>query len=354
MGNILETFIAGLKGATPQKATDETTEKVEYAVVTAPKAAANSKLGKIPFALAITALILSLTFLFSLSGAALGVAAAGVMYLLRKGGAPVAYGKAVAVISACAILLGTLCACGYAGLNVPQPAPEQTSAPLASTHQTEDEPEEALFTLEVANPTSNTTSTTASASSSSIGTSVSSKTGSSSNANSSSSAAADDSIPETVAVHVTGATQDGIAVTGTLECTPGKPRELALGPGTYTFAFDAIAMPSGETFYKAASTTCTFTGEEPASARLELTLDVEKADQVKTEKEAAAAEAARQAAAAEAEAAAAEANAATVYVTDTGTKYHRAGCQYLKKSQHPMSKSSAQAQGYTPCSRCNP
>lgn len=44
----------------------------------------------------------------------------------------------------------------------------------------------------------------------------------------------------------------------------------------------------------------------------------------------------------------------TVYVTNTGEKYHRAGCSYLKKSSNPMSLSSAKAAGYTPCSRCNP
>ena len=44
----------------------------------------------------------------------------------------------------------------------------------------------------------------------------------------------------------------------------------------------------------------------------------------------------------------------TVYVTNTGKKYHRAGCSYLKKSSNPRSLSSAKAAGYTPCSRCNP
>ena len=42
----------------------------------------------------------------------------------------------------------------------------------------------------------------------------------------------------------------------------------------------------------------------------------------------------------------------TVYVTDTGSKYHRAGCRYLKKSQIPMSLSEAKRQGYTACSVC--
>ena len=35
----------------------------------------------------------------------------------------------------------------------------------------------------------------------------------------------------------------------------------------------------------------------------------------------------------------------TVYVTDTGSKYHSAGCRYLKKSQIPMSLSGSQAAG---------
>lgn len=42
----------------------------------------------------------------------------------------------------------------------------------------------------------------------------------------------------------------------------------------------------------------------------------------------------------------------TVYVTDTGSKYHSAGCRYLKKSQIPMSLSEAKRQGYTACSVC--
>lgn len=44
----------------------------------------------------------------------------------------------------------------------------------------------------------------------------------------------------------------------------------------------------------------------------------------------------------------------TVYVTNTGEKYHRWGCQYLWNSSIPVSLQSALASGYTPCSRCNP
>ena len=44
----------------------------------------------------------------------------------------------------------------------------------------------------------------------------------------------------------------------------------------------------------------------------------------------------------------------TVYVTNTGKKYHNAGCQYLRQSQHPVPLSQAKALGYTPCSKCSP
>lgn len=43
-----------------------------------------------------------------------------------------------------------------------------------------------------------------------------------------------------------------------------------------------------------------------------------------------------------------------VYVTKTGEKYHAAGCQYLSRSQIPMSLEDAKASGYTPCSKCHP
>ena len=41
-----------------------------------------------------------------------------------------------------------------------------------------------------------------------------------------------------------------------------------------------------------------------------------------------------------------------VYVTRTGSKYHSAGCQYLKKSCIEKDLTDAQNQGYTPCSKC--
>lgn len=42
----------------------------------------------------------------------------------------------------------------------------------------------------------------------------------------------------------------------------------------------------------------------------------------------------------------------TVYVTNTGSKYHRSGCQYLSKSQISISLNDAKSQGYSACSKC--
>ena len=44
----------------------------------------------------------------------------------------------------------------------------------------------------------------------------------------------------------------------------------------------------------------------------------------------------------------------TVYVTDSGEKYHADGCRYLSKSQHARTLADAVSAGYTPCSVCHP
>ena len=44
----------------------------------------------------------------------------------------------------------------------------------------------------------------------------------------------------------------------------------------------------------------------------------------------------------------------TVYITETGSKYHQDGCQYLSKSQIAISLSDAKSQGYEPCKKCHP
>lgn len=42
----------------------------------------------------------------------------------------------------------------------------------------------------------------------------------------------------------------------------------------------------------------------------------------------------------------------TVYVTRTGTRYHRQNCSSLKSSSIPASLDEAIKKGYTPCQRC--
>ena len=44
----------------------------------------------------------------------------------------------------------------------------------------------------------------------------------------------------------------------------------------------------------------------------------------------------------------------TVYITNTGTKYHKSGCRYLSQSKIAISKKDAIAQGYGACSVCKP
>ena len=46
--------------------------------------------------------------------------------------------------------------------------------------------------------------------------------------------------------------------------------------------------------------------------------------------------------------------AQTVYITETGEKYHETGCRYLKKSKFDISLSEAKQQGYTACKVCKP
>jgi len=43
-----------------------------------------------------------------------------------------------------------------------------------------------------------------------------------------------------------------------------------------------------------------------------------------------------------------------VYITNTGTKYHNNGCQYLSESKIAISLKEACAKGYAPCSVCKP
>lgn len=43
-----------------------------------------------------------------------------------------------------------------------------------------------------------------------------------------------------------------------------------------------------------------------------------------------------------------------VYITETGSKYHRGGCRSLRKSKIRITLKEAKNQGYTPCKICRP
>lgn len=47
-------------------------------------------------------------------------------------------------------------------------------------------------------------------------------------------------------------------------------------------------------------------------------------------------------------------SSSTVYITETGTKYHLATCRTLKNSKIAISKAEAISQGYEPCGICKP
>ncbi|NCB42205.1 MAG: hypothetical protein EOM59_06255 [Clostridia bacterium] len=96
------------------------------------------------------------------------------------------------------------------------------------------------------------------------------------------------------------------------------------------------------------------TSAEAKIVDLQAAADEQAAAQAEAERVAEAVRAASEAQEkAELEAAQAQ-NSYTVYITETGDKYHRDGCQYLRKSQIAITKSDAINSGYTPCSRCNP
>ena len=44
----------------------------------------------------------------------------------------------------------------------------------------------------------------------------------------------------------------------------------------------------------------------------------------------------------------------TVYITNTGKRYHKGSCRWLAWSKHAISLSKAKKAGYTPCKVCHP
>lgn len=49
-----------------------------------------------------------------------------------------------------------------------------------------------------------------------------------------------------------------------------------------------------------------------------------------------------------------ETKSVTVYITNTGERYHSSDCYHLRQSKNSVSLSYAKAHWYTPCSHCHP
>lgn len=305
----------------------------------------------LPLALAVVGLLLCFTGSLALLGVACGIGSFGLFLHDRKnssdaGSLEFAAPKATLAMGACSVLLGIVIMVGgaasggnHADVQPPDPAPEQQEPKAA----VESEVHELSFVVE---------------------------------------AGGEGEVPASVKVRVTGTQEDGTKVSDTREAAVGKTYVLAYPAGSYAFEVDATSLAAGDVLFKAERATCSFDGSKDHTVRLKVAQDVEAMEKAQAEKaaqeeaeqraaeEAAAAEAAAAAAAeeeaaaaaaAEQEAAAAAAAAAggggggdTVYITNTGEKYHSGGCRYLKKSKIPIARSDALAQGYDACSVCNP
>jgi hypothetical protein len=44
----------------------------------------------------------------------------------------------------------------------------------------------------------------------------------------------------------------------------------------------------------------------------------------------------------------------TVFITETGVKYHRHSCRHLKRSREELTLDEARQRGYEPCGVCKP
>lgn len=341
---------AGKEGAEPYKPGSFEGGIVEFPSGDEPAVPPRKRL---PLVLAIIGLVLCFTGSLALVGAACGAVSLGLFVRDRKateGSPALAAPKATLGLAACSLLLGITIMAGMASgddaqVQQPdQPASQQQEALLEAAEE-----HELSFVVE---------------------------------------AAGEEDAPASVTVLVTGTQADGTKVSDSHRAALGKTYVLAYPAGSYTFEVSASSLEAGDVLFKAERVECAFDGSADRTVRIKVSQDAaamqkaqeekaaqEKAAQEEAERqraeeaaaaEAAAAAAAEQeaaaAAAAEQEAAAAAAAAAaasggggdTVYITNTGEKYHRDGCRYLKKSQIAISRSDAIAQGYGACSVCNP
>ena len=305
----------------------------------------------LPLALAIVGLVLCFTGALAVAGVACGIASLGLFLYGRKSAAkPVsrafAAPRATLALGACSVLLGALIMAGGAAAGGNDADVQQPPDPAATQQEpvAAEAPEEHELSFVVE-------------------------------------ADGEADAPPSVKVLVTGTQSDGTKVSVSRQATVGKACALAYPAGSYTFEVDASSLVVGDVLFKADRASYSFDGTEDHTVRIKMAQDVkatqeaqaakaaqEEAERQKAEEEAAAEaaaaaaaeEEAAAAAAAEEEAAAAAAAAAnagggdTVYITNTGEKFHSGGCRYLKKSKIAISRSDALAQGLSACSVCNP
>lgn len=314
---------------------------LEGGVVVFPEPEKGAKSLNLPLVLAVVGLLLCFTGVLAFAGVLCGVASLALVYRDKRradaASLPPRRPTATLTVAACAVALGLVMSAGaLAGGS--QAPPQEAPDPSAVQQQPAAPAQEGELSFVVNG--------------------------------------SGDALPASVTVLVTGTQDDGAKVDDKHEAALGKSYVLAYPAGTYVFKLDPSSLKVGESVFASDPVKCSFDGTRDQTARLSLKLDSEsmakieaekEAERQKAEEEAAAAKAAEEqaaAAAAEQEAAAAAAAVSggggggggdvTVYITKTGEKFHRDGCQYLKKSQIPISRSNAIAQGYGACSKCNP
>lgn len=290
----------------------------------------------LPLALAIIAVLLCLTRTLALLGILCGFASIAAFLIARKNQSATKAPKASIALSAASVFLGvSLVFAGTPSESTAKPdtaskAPDAAVSQKADSEPAEAKAEKAKLTLTVT--------------------------------------AEEWPSDKTVPVVVTCTKGADAGKADRVDVKPGQRKTLAYEQGTYDFAIDTAALSDETTIYASDPVSYSFDGEESHTVKLTLDKDTDAMQRAQAEKEAAEKQAeeeeaaAAEAAAAEAAAAAAAAAASstpdtggyTVYITNTGEKYHASGCQYLKKSKIAISQSDAVAQGYTPCSKCNP
>ncbi len=155
---------------------------------------------------------------------------------------------------------------------------------------------------------------------------------------------------EAFTVRVEGSLKSGEAFSDSFTLAYGSMKDLSsYQKGDYTFSVEPNSVTVDDTVYSISSKSCSFNKRDDAKVTLDIKVD-EQATRELAEQRAAEEEAARAAA----EESQAQPQETTVYITNQGSKYHRAGCRYLKSSCIETTLSSALGMGYEPCKVCNP